>query len=139
MIFDAEYSGLNAQTSRAVGVQHPGSALPQLLSGDEHLGQPLQLCSLLLHGVPDPVHVPANTGCTAEPQRSHKRTATRTHKDMILNGGQECASLFSAVHLKRNQCISLNIYIYIHKRGSERHAIKLANNAHASVLTLRTP
>lgn len=46
--------------------------LPQLLSGDEHLGQPLQLCSLLLHGVPDAVHLSANTekaqtrGCFAD-------------------------------------------------------------------------
>lgn len=40
------------------------SHLPQLFSGDQHLGQPLQLCSLLLHGVPDPVHLSANTGGT---------------------------------------------------------------------------
>lgn len=39
------------------GWKHP----PQLLSGDQHLGQPLQLRSLLLHGVPDPVHVCVDT------------------------------------------------------------------------------
>jgi len=36
------------------------SDLPQLLSGDQHLGQPLQLCSLLLHGAPDAVHLSAD-------------------------------------------------------------------------------
>lgn len=118
---DAEYSGLNAQTSRAAGVQHPGSALPQLLSGDEHLGQPLQLCSLLLHGVPDPVHLPANTWCTTEPQRSHKQTATRTHKDMILHGGQECASLasFQCCAFKRK-----SMHQFLRKKNTQKGEVR---------------
>lgn len=45
------------QGGARAGWKHP----PELLSGDQHLGQPLQLCSLLLHGVADPVHVCADT------------------------------------------------------------------------------
>lgn len=57
--------------------------LPQLFSGDEHLGQPLQLCSLLLHGVPDPVHLSANTG--DRPGGGFVAKQIGTHKDIILN------------------------------------------------------
>lgn len=49
--------GVGVGTGGRKGWKHP----PQLLSGDQHLGQPLQLCSLLLHGVPDPVHVCVDT------------------------------------------------------------------------------
>lgn len=35
--------------------------IPELFPGDKHLGQTLQLGSLLLHGVPDAVHLSAET------------------------------------------------------------------------------
>lgn len=86
-VSDAQYSGLKAQTCRV---------LPQLLSGDEHLGQPLQLCSLLLHGVPDPVHLPANTWCT------NKQPHARTHKHTQTHDFAWWSRIFS-VHFKRHQ------------------------------------
>lgn len=45
--------------------------LPELLPGDEHLGEPLQLRSLLLHGVPDPVHRPT----AAAQAHAHTKTS----------------------------------------------------------------
>lgn len=53
--------------------------IPQLFSGDEHLGQPLQLCSLLLHGVPDPVHLSANIRCTHPGCLDAKQSYTKKH------------------------------------------------------------
>lgn len=67
--------------------QRGPSNLPQLFSGNEHLGQPLQLCSLLLHGVPDPVHL-------------SKARRTETHSNTILHRvhtpvGAEIVHLYS--------------------------------------------
>lgn len=58
--------------------------LPQLFSGDEHLGQPLQLCSFFLHGVPDPVHLSAKTR-RHKPGGGFVAKQTGTHKDIILH------------------------------------------------------
>lgn len=54
--------------------------LPQLFSGDEHLCQPLQLCSLLLHGVPNAVHLSAK-----HKEQTQGGFFYATHKDNILH------------------------------------------------------
>lgn len=63
---------------------HPSDIIdpPQLLSGDQNLGQPLQLCSLLLHGGPDPLHLPAETQSSVAPH---------TNFCLDLGGKAKCA------------------------------------------------
>lgn len=66
--------------------------------------------------------------------RGRTNKHTHTHKDMILHGGQECARLasFQCCAFKKKSMHQFNRKKYTHKRGSERHAIKLANNPYRS-------
>lgn len=126
--------------------------IPQLFSGDEHLGQPLQLCSLLLHGVPDPVHLSANIRCTHPGCLDAKQSYT---KNIILHWEQFQVLLLLFIYLfigkwiKKMLCGSFLADKYTEKgtNGLKNKGVQAStlwwfqriNNALTPQLTLQEP